>query len=221
MERFNNVETTAQETNEADIDFDTNFSLKFKPNSCSNLKRYNSRDLKREIPQSTYLNLPKSDEICVNCNKFINKFTEKSKGCFYHSKKWNGFEYECCMDKNKFSAGCVETRHMTESESKKKAAQVCSNCKEPGHECKMCPWDPNARTGEDPVQELRRISTLQKHRNTRKMNSVKRFKAKEDSFADITLLKNSVVREKMYLTRESNETKDSSILFTKKFKKFY
>lgn len=217
MERFDNVETTIQETNEAEIEFEPQTSLKYKLNSYTKLKRYNSKDMKKDLTRGLNLRLEKREDACVNCKQIINKFTGKARGCFFHSKKWNGVEFECCGEKNKFSPGCIETAHLTENESKKKG--VCSNCKRVGHECKVCPWDPNARTGEDPVEELRRISTLQSYKNDRKVHSVRRFKVKEDSFADITILKNSVVREKMYLPRDINETKDSSIHFKGKLNK--
>lgn len=39
---------------------------------------------------------------------------------------------------------------------------ICSSCKEVGHASHECPKDPNARTRNDPIEEIERLQNIKK-----------------------------------------------------------
>ena len=224
-----NIETDLQEPGYPDPPT----LLNRRRNSYNTLRPTKSRDMKRHVAQGKFIQLD-NPEYCVQCHKVMNKARKNPSECLYHPKKWNGFNFECCDNRNKFNLGCKTGFHVSEEEENlKRLNEICTNCKVQGHDSKKCPLDPNARTGEDPIQELNRISSLRNVKASQKMVNFRKFKVKDNGFEDISMLKNSVCRERSYVARaegtrgfaekfgssDVNETKDSSTQIFKKMKK--
>jgi hypothetical protein len=226
---MNNFETGLQETLECEVDVDSVTLQNKRRKSCNPVRPASrSKDMKKHIAEGKFLT-DFNEALCVQCRRPFQKGRKVLNECIFHLKPWNGFDFECCGNKNKFNLGCKTGFHLTEDEEKlRKALEICTNCKGQGHDSKKCPLDPNARSGEDPIQELTRITRLGTAKTSQKFHSLRKYKIKEDSFADITLLKNSVVKEKKYLERPFNqlawvdvdETKDSSLALFKKIRNF-
>ena len=83
----------------------------------------------------------------------------------------------CCGKKGKDVPGCKFAKHETKEDEddddiaekkKDKERQLkymkCMCCKEIGHSIEVCSRDPNIKTKEDPVNDLRRILEIQDNR---------------------------------------------------------
>jgi hypothetical protein len=145
-----------------------------------------NRDMKKDIAQGKFLQ--EKDQICRNCNKRFMKSANSSWSCSYHPNKWNGFIYSCCGKSNKFSPGCITSKHYW-VETEEKQWQGCLSCKNSSHLTKDCPQDPNLRTGANPTDELDRIRRLQPQRSSQRLRTGRAYKNDDDGFKDINRLK--------------------------------
>mmetsp|Transcript_9022 Transcript_9022/g.1315 ORF Transcript_9022/g.1315 Transcript_9022/m.1315 type:complete len:88 (-) Transcript_9022:306-569(-) len=86
-----------------------------------------------------------------------------------HSGTYSGEMYWCCGKTEPDAPGCKIRKHESrddedeEEEDKDKeftstGTLICSSCKELGHNANDCPRDPNARTKENMVDEVERMS---------------------------------------------------------------
>lgn len=142
----------------------------------------------------------KIENICINCDKKYNKALNLDTACIYHKDKWNGNLYPCCNQSYFGALGCKTSRHMTLDEKEKekiKLVEFCTSCREYGHLAKNCPKDPNTRTGENPLEELHRISLLKSSKIPCKvMTTNRKYEVDKEGFSDIAKLKATIKAKK-------------------------
>jgi hypothetical protein len=139
--------------------------------------------------------------LCLTCKSLYNPNFNPHGSCIFHKERWNSGSYTCCGSPVKNSSGCCISRHSAETraEIETETLKLCSNCKELGHLSKLCPKDPNTRSGVDPKVELERITKL-KTPKIQPKNIHGNYEVDKEGFKDIEKLKAKIKEKRSLFT---------------------